>query len=59
MVSPHQDRNSSIGAWNYSIPLDARTETCDWPRFLGTTPVIAFKHAERWSWLIPDNRCIT
>lgn len=50
MITAWWDRNSSIGAWNYSIPLDASTRTCDWPRFLGTTPKIAWNPEHFFQW---------
>ena len=50
MVTARWDRNSSIGAWNYTVPLDASTETCDWPRFLGTAPQIPYNPEHFFQW---------
>jgi predicted dehydrogenase len=38
MVEAWLDRNTAIGAWQYTIPPDANTTSCDWMQFQGSAP---------------------
>lgn len=50
MVNAAYDRQSALGAWQYTMPTDASPETVDWDRYIAGTKKIPFDPKKFFWW---------
>jgi predicted dehydrogenase len=50
MVEAYWDRNSAMGAWQYTLPLDATPNNIDWKQFIGPADDHAFDPIRLFRW---------
>lgn len=50
LVEAWLERNSAMGAWQYTLPLDATPENIDWDRFIGHAPKRPFEPIRLFRW---------
>lgn len=50
MIQASFDRQSALGAWEYTLPTDISTETVDWDRYIAGTKKIPFDPKKFFWW---------